>query len=595
MSEDTPVGMIEGISGPVVFGEIDPAVALMMNEMVDVGERRLIGEVTRMTGDKATIQVYEDTEGLRRNEPIYRSGQLLYVKLGPGLIGSIYDGLQRPLTAIKELHGGYIPPGVRLPKLPDRKWLFHPRVKLDDAMGPGGVVGVVYEGEFFEHRVMVPQGVSGQVIYVAEEGEYGVDDVVVRIRGIRGYHPVTMSHLWPVKWPRPYLHKHTVSEPLVTGTRVLDTILPVSKGGTVAVAGGFGTGKTVLLSQLLKTINVDVVVYVGCGERGNEIADLLKKIPNIKDRKRGLPLINRTVIIANTSNMPVAAREASVYTGATISEFYRDMGYEVALIVDSTTRWAEALRELSSRQGEIPGEGGYPPYLASRLGEFYGRAGNVHCIGGEGREGSLTIIAAVSPTGGDLSEPVTQKTMQIVRAFWALDPELAYRRHFPAINVMQSFSHYVDTVEPFWVSQVGQNWMQVRNSALELYAEKLDVERIVRLVGTGALSAEEQILLKNAELLEDLFLKQSAMDPVDNYNSAEKQFQLMNLVLLLHEKDMEAIKAGTPLEALLDSTLRKEIRDIKTMSDADMNRAYWRMRGRMNLFYLRLRREYRRQ
>jgi V/A-type H+/Na+-transporting ATPase subunit A len=590
--EDTPVGRIEGISGPVVFAEVDPDMGLMMNEMVDVGDRRLIGEVTRLSGSRVTIQVYEDTEGLRRGEPIYGSGQLLYVKLGPGLIGSIYDGLQRPLTSIKELYGEFIPPGVKLAKLPEKKWLFHPRVKLDDTVGPGDVVGIVYEGEFFEHRVMVPPGISGQVIYLAEEEEYGVDDVIARVRGIRGYYPVTMSSFWPVKQPRPYFRKRTVSEPLVTGTRVLDTMLPVSKGGVVAVAGGFGTGKTVLLAQLLKTINVDVVVYVGCGERGNEIADLLKKIPGIKDRKRGLPLINRTVIIANTSNMPVAAREASVYTGAAVSEFYRDMGYEVALIVDSTTRWAEALRELSSRQGEIPGEAGYPPYLASRLGEFYGRAGKVHCLGGE-REGSLTIIAAVSPTGGDFSEPVTQKTMQIARAFWALDPELAYRRHYPAVNVMQSFSYYIDTVEPFWVNQVGQNWMQVRNNALELYAEKLEVERIVRLVGTGALSAEEQILFKNAELLEELFLKQSAVDPVDNYNSAEKQFYILNLVLLLHEKDMEAIKEGVPLGALLDSSLRREIHEIKRMSDTDINRAYWRMRGRMNLFYLRLRRDFR--
>ena len=592
MSEDAPVGRIEGISGAVVFADMDPTKGLMMNEMVDVGSRRLIGEVTRITGNRVTIQVYEETEGLKWGEPIYRSGQLLYVKLGPGMIGSIYDGLQRPLTSINELYGEYIPPGVKLSKLPDRKWLFHPRAKLDDEVVPGDIIGMVYEGEFFEHRVMVPHGISGQIIYLAEEGEYGVDDVIARVRGVRGYQPVTMSCYWPVKRPRPYAHKHTLFEPLVTGTRVLDTLLPVSKGGTVAVAGGFGTGKTVLLAQLLKSINVDVVVYVGCGERGNEIADILKKIPVLKDMRRGLPLINRTVIIANTSNMPVAAREASVYTGATISEFYRDMGYDVALIVDSTTRWAEALRELSSRQGEIPGESGYPPYLASRLGEFYGRAGKVHCLGGD-REGCLTIIAAVSPTGGDLSEPVTQKTMQIVRAFWALDPDLAYKRYYPAVNIMQSFSHYVKTVEPFWVNQVGQNWIQVRNSALELYAKKLEVEQIVRLVGTGALSAEEQILLKNAELLEDLFLKQSAVDPVDNYSSAEKQFQLMNLVLLLHEKDMESIDGGVPLDALLNSSLRPEIHEIKNMSDAEINRAYWRMRGRINLFYLRMRREFR--
>lgn len=593
LSDESPIGVIEGITGPVVFGEIDSDIYLMMNEMVGIGYKRLIGEVTRLQGNRVTIQVYEETEGLKKGEPIYGSGQLLYVKLGPGLIGSIYDGLQRPLTTIKELHGQYIPPGVRLQQLPDRKWVFHPRINLDDEVRPGDVLGVVYEGDFFEHKVMTPPGVSGQIIYIAEEKEYGVDEVIARLRGISGFHNVTMSQIWPVKQPRPFLHKHPVSELLITGTRVLDTFLPVSKGGVVAVAGGFGTGKTVLLIQLLQTINVDVVVYVGCGERGNEIADLLKKMPGIKDREHGLPLINRTVIIANTSNMPVAAREASVYTGAAISEFYRDMGYEVVLMVDSTSRWAEALRELSSRQGEIPGEAGYPPYLASRLGEFYGRAGNVHCMGREDREGSLTIIAAVSPTGGDLSEPVTQKTMQIVRAFWALDPELAYKRHYPAINIMQSFSHYLDTVESFWSSHVGQNWRQVRDKAMELYAEKLEVERIVRLVGTGALSAEEQVLLKNVELLEDVFLKQSAMDPVDNYNSAEKQFQLLNLVLLLHEVEVQALKAGVPLNALLESPLYKDIRDIKNTPDGEMNQAYAIMRGQINLFYLRLEREYR--
>lgn len=588
MSVSEPVGRIDGVSGPVVFCQVDPEVNLMMNELVEVGDQKLMGEVTRITGHETLVQVYEETEGLKRGDPLFRSGELLSVQLGPGLMGSIFDGLQRPLTTIKGKYGAFVPAGVKLPRLPDRSWIFHPRASDGDTVTPGDIIGVVYESEFFEHKIMVPHGVSGQVVYIAEEGEQGINDVIMRVRSIREYHELTMSQFWPIKKMRPYTHRHPVSEPIITGTRVLDSFLPVAKGGTVAVAGGFGTGKTMLLTLLLETINVDVVVYVGCGERGNEIADLLKKIPNIKDKKRGLPLINRTVIIANTSNMPVAAREASVYTGATISEYYRDMGYEVVLLVDSTSRWAEALRELSSRQGEIPGEEGYPPYLTSRLGEFYGRAGKVHCTGKYEREGSLTIMAAVSPTGGDLSEPVSQKSMQIVRAFWALDPELAYRRHYPAVSLAQSFSHYANVVEPFWVRQVGQNWLQVISDALELYARKLELEQIVRLLGVGVLSEEEKVLMKNAELLEDVFLKQSALDPVDSFNTPEKQFQLLNLVLLLHEKDLEALKTGVPDDILLGSEIREEIRKMKMVPDAEIYRNYWRIRGRMNLFYLRL-------
>lgn len=592
--EETAVGKIVGISGPVVFSEVTQgATDLMMKEIVYVGEQQLIGEVTHIREKRATIQVYEDTLGLQREDPIYRTRQVLSIKLGPGLLGSLYDGLQRPLERIRDKTGAYVAAGIKASRLPEKKWRFIPKVSVNESIGHGDLVGVVRENEIIDHKILVPAGVSGRVVSIVDEGDYSLSDEIVKIGTGGKVTTLTMTQSWPAKRKRPYLRKVPPSEPLITGQRILDTILPVCKGGTVTVGGGFGTGKTILQNQFLEYLNVDIVIYVGCGERGNEIADILQKIPDLKDAKTGLPIEKRTVVIANTSNMPVAAREASIYTGATLGEYYRDMGYDVALLVDSTTRWAEALREISSRQGEMPAEEGYPPYLASRLAQFYGRAGKTACLGNDERVGSLSIIASVSPSGGDFSEPVTQKTTQIVRAFWALDPELAYKRRFPAVNISQSFSYYDDIVEPFWREKLGTDWREVKEKALQLYTDKTELERIVRLVGTGALSEEEKMTLRNAELLEDGFLRQNALHPVDAYTSPFKQFQLLDLLIIFHEKSMESLRKGIPSSTIFESPLRDELENLKLVPQEEMDESYWNMRARILAHFTKLQRIYR--
>ena len=591
--DENPVGKIVGISGPVIFSEVIEGVTnLMMGEIVYVGEQNLIGEVTHIRGKMASIQVYEDTLGLQREDPIYRTGQVLSIKLGPGLLGSLYDGLQRPVERIRDEMGPYLTPGIKAPRLPEKKWRFNPKVSVNEPIGPGDIVGVVRENEIIDHKILVPAGVSGRVISIVDEGDYSLSDEIAKIGTEGEVASLKMTHSWPAKRERTYLRKLPPSEPLITGQRVLDTILPVCKGGTVTVGGGFGTGKTILQNQFLKYLNVDIVVYVGCGERGNEIADILQKIPELKDAKTGLPIEKRTVVIANTSNMPVAAREASIYTGATLGEYYRDMGYDVALLVDSTTRWAEALREISSRQGEMPAEEGYPPYLSSRLAKFYGRAGKVVCLGSGERIGSLSIIASVSPSGGDFSEPVTQKTTQMVRAFWALDPELAYQRRFPAVNISQSFSYYDEIVEPFWRDEIGADWRQLKEKALKIYTDKTELERIVRLVGTGALSEEEKMTLRNAELLEEGFLSQNALHPIDSYTSPSKQFQLLDLLIIFHEKSMESLSKGVPASPIFESPLRDELKKLKLVPEKEMDESYWNMRARILAHFTRLQRIY---
>jgi V/A-type H+-transporting ATPase subunit A len=592
--DENAVGKIVGISGPVVFSEVaEGATDLMMREIVYVGEKNLIGEVTHIKEKIASIQVYEDTLGLQREDPIYRTRQVLSVKLGPGLLGSLYDGLQRPLERMREETGPYVAPGIKASRLPKKNWFFDPKVSVNEPIGPGDVVGVVDENEIIDHKILVPPGVSGRVVSIADEGDYSLSDEIAKIGTGGEVTSLTMSHSWPAKRARTYRRKLPPSEPLITGQRILDTILPVCKGGTVTVGGGFGTGKTILQNQFLQYLNVDIVIYVGCGERGNEIADILQKIPELKDAETGLPIEKRTVVIANTSNMPVAAREASIYTGATIGEYYRDMGYDVALLVDSTTRWAEALRETSSRQEEMPAEEGYPPYLASRLANFYGRAGKVVCLGSEERIGSLSIIASVSPSGGDFSEPVTQKSTQMVRAFWALDPELAYKRRFPAVNINQSFSYYDEIVEPFWRDKIGPDWRQLKEKALKLYTEKTELERIVRLVGTGALSEEEKMTLRNAELLENGFLTQNALHPIDSYTSPSKQFQLLDLLIIFHEKCMESLKKSVPSTPIFESSLRDELKKLKVVPEKEMDESYWNMRARILAHFTRLQRIYR--
>ncbi len=562
----------------------------MMNEIVFVGDYRLFGEITRLRKGIATVQVYEETVGIERGSPVFRSGELLSVALGPGLLGRIYDGLQRPLYALRENSGDYLKLGIRGPRLSkELDWEFTPKLKIGEIAEPGDFLGTVQEKEFINHKIMVPPYLGGRIVDIAEGGSYTIEEEIAKIKGEDGtVSTLSLAHSWPAKKARPFKRKLTPDEPLITGQRVLDFFLPIAKGGIVAIAGGFGTGKTVLEHQLAQHLNADIAIYVGCGERGNEIADLLQKFPELIDPTTGLPLLERTILISNTSNMPVAAREASVYTGITLAEYYRDMGYTVALLVDSTSRWAEALREISNRMGEMPGEEGYPPYLASRIAEFYGRAGKTQCLGKPARIGSVSIIASVSPSGGDLSEPVTQKTLQTVRSFWALDQELAYRRHFPAVNLQQSFSFYESAVEPFWYENVSENWRGIREEALRLHEARLRLERMVRLVGTGALSEREIIILENARLLEDVFLKQSALHRVDSFCSPRKQFQLLDLVMFFHELSLEAIEKGMHSGILLESPLRGELEELKLLTEDKMDEAYWSMRTRMRAHFLRM-------
>ncbi len=589
------VGEVIAISGPVVTSRIEKTVKnLMMNEIVFVGEDKLFGEISDLKGDTATIQVYEDTQGLRKGSPVFRTGELLSVDLGPGLLGRIYDGLQRPIDAIMKETGIFIQLGIKASRLSrGTEWEFKPEVKIGQHVESGDTLGTVPENELIDHKIMVPPLFHGEIVGVAEQGTYTIDDEIAKMKTEKGETAsIRLVHSWPVKKPRPFLRKLIPDEPLITGQRVLDVFLPIAKGGAVAVTGGFGTGKTVLHHQLSRFLNADIIIYVGCGERGNEIADLLQKFPKLRDLEKGHPLLKRTILISNTSNMPVAAREASVYTGTTLAEYYRDMGYSVVLLVDSTSRWAEALREISNRMGEMPGEGGYPPYLASRIAGFYGRAGKTRCLGKPARTGSVSIIASVSPSGGDFSEPVTQKTLQIVRAFWALDPELAYKRHFPAITLRQSFSLYERAVEAFWRENITENWREIREKALILNEEKDRLERMVRLVGTGALSENEKIVLGDARLLEEVFLKQDAFHRVDAFCPPKKQFQLLDLVMFFHELSLEAIERGVQPDVLLESPLRKELKEMKEMTPDEIYEAYWNMRVRIRAHFLRIFRTY---
>jgi V/A-type H+-transporting ATPase subunit A len=586
---------VTSITGPVVACKISKTLTdLMANEIVFIGDERIFGEITELRGDTAIIQVYEETSGLRRGSPIFRSGELLSAVLGPGLVGKIYDGLQRSLEAIEEKSGVYLQPGVKSPRLTrNTKWEFKPELEIGTMVDQGDIIGTVRENELINHRIMIPPDLRGKLVNMAEEGTYTVDETIAGIRNEKGViENMNLAHSWPVKKPRPFSRKLSPDEPLITGQRVLDVFLPTVKGGTVAIAGGFGTGKTILEHQLSRFLNTDLVIYVGCGERGNEIADLLQKFPNLKDPDSGLPLLERTILISNTSDMPVAAREASVYTGITLAEYYRDMGHTAVLLVDSTSRWAEALREISNRMGEMPGEGGYPPYLASRIAEFYGRAGRTQCLGKPIRVGSVAIIASVSPSGGDFSEPLTQKTLQIVRGFWALDEELAYRRHFPAVNLGRSFSFYVGAVDSFWYENISENWRKIRKKALELHEERLRLERMVRLVGTGALSQREKVTLGDARLLEEAFLKQNAFHPIDAFCPPMKQFQLLDLVIFYHDLLVDAIEKGVPLDVLLESPLRRELADMKFLPPDKMDEAYWNMRTRIRAHLLRMIRTY---
>ncbi len=543
-------GRIIWIAGPAV--KADGMMGAKMYEMVYVGNERLIGEVIKLTGDTAFIQVYENTSGLTPGEPVLGTGLPLSVTLGPGMIGSVYDGVQRPLDRIAASVGPFIKRGVSVPPLPtDKKWRFMPSVKRGEKVGPGTVLGEIEETPLIKCRIMVPPNMKpGEVSYIADEDEYLLEDVVAEISSAGKTERVMLYHRWPVRTPRPFKSRLDPVVPLITGQRVLDTLFPMAKGGTGCIPGAFGTGKTVTLHQLAKWSDAKVILHIGCGERGNEEAEVLTGFPKLVDPYTGRPLMDRTVLIANTSNMPVAAREASIYTGATIAEFYRDMGYDVLLVADSTSRWAEALREISGRLEEMPAEEGYPSYLASRLAEFYERAGRVVVLGTPERTGSVTLVGAVSPPGGDFTEPVTTHTLRFVRVFWALDANLAYTRHYPAINWILSYSAYVETVKTWWAERVSREWHMLRSQLYQILRREDELLEIVRLLGPESLADEEKLILDAARMIREGYLQQSAYDEVDSYCSPEKQFELMRLFVEFYKLAEAALMRGVSIERI---------------------------------------------
>ncbi len=553
------MGKIIKVSGPLVVA--DGMADASMADVVRVGPQHLIGEILNMTGDRASIQVYEETSGLGPGAEVVTTGAPLSVELGPGLIENIYDGIQRPLEEIVRRVGANITRGIQVPPLDREKlWRFTPTAAAGDAVTGGDVLGTVPETESVLHKIMVPVGVSGTVEWLAEAGQYNITQPIARIRTADGaVRELTMVQKWPVRVGRPYKKKFPPETPLQSGQRVIDTMFPIAKGGTAAVPGPFGSGKTVVQHQLAKWADVDIVVYIGCGERGNEMTDVLREFPELTDPRTGESLMKRTVLIANTSDMPVAAREASVYTGITIAEYFRDMGYDVAVIADSTSRWAEALREMSGRLEEMPGEEGYPAYLASRLAQFYERAGVVQCMGTEARNGSLTAVGAVSPPGGDLSEPVAQATMRIVKVFWSLDASLAYRRHFPAINWLNSYSLYLDAVTPWFDAHMGPDFMKNRNRAMHLLQEENELNEIVQLVGKDSLSPKDQLTLEIARMLREDFLQQNAFMDVDSYSSFDRQMRLLALILHYETLCRDAIGKGVALPALFAIPARERL------------------------------------
>ena len=550
-------GTIKKIAGPLVIakGMRDAN----MFDVVRVSERRLIGEIIEIHGDEASIQVYEETSGLAPGEPVESTGVPMSVELGPGLITSIYDGIQRPLDDIMKISGNNLQRGVEVPSLKrDLEWDFVPTKKTGDAVQPGDIIGTVQETEVVSHKIMVPVGIEGQITEI-KAGKYKVTDMVATVETKDGPKKVGLMQKWPVRQGRPYKQKLSPNMPLVTGQRVVDTMFPIAKGGVAAVPGPFGSGKTVIQHQLAKWAEADIVVYIGCGERGNEMTDVLNEFPELIDPKTGKSLMERTVLIANTSDMPVAAREASVYTGITIAEYFRDMGYSVALMADSTSRWAEALREMSGRLEEMPGEEGYPAYLGSRLAQFYERAGSVKTLGGEDREGALSVIGAVSPPGGDISEPVSQATLRIVKVFWGLDTALAQQRHFPAINWLTSYSLYLDDIANWFNTHVAEDWIDLRTKLMGLLQDESELQEIVQLVGMDALSAPDRLKLEAARSIREDFLHQNSFDEVDTYTSLDKQHKMMQLIAAYYDKALEALNAGADIQKLIDLPVREQI------------------------------------
>ena len=572
-------GYIEKISGTVVIARgIKDA---RIGEVVYVGYEGLIGEVVRVTQDSFVIQVYESTSGLSPGEPVYGTGKLLCAELGPGLMTTIFDGIQRPLYEILKKAGPFVKRGIRLNALPrDKKWYFKPLVRVGEVVSEGDIVGVVQETPLIEHKIMVPPGIKGEVVKV-EEGEMTVDEdvIILKTKDSREV-GIKMVQEWPVRVPRPYRERLTSEVPLIVGQRVIDTFFPVAKGGAACIPGGFGTGKTVTLQKIAMYSDSEIVIYIGCGERGNEIAELLKEFPRLRDAKSGRPIIERSIIIANTSNMPVSAREASIYMGVTMAEYYRDMGYHVTLIADSTSRWAEALREISGRLGEMPVERGYPAYLPDRLAEFYERAGRVLCLGRPEREGSLTILGAVSPPGGDFNEPVTIHTLRFVGAMWALDPDLAYRRHFPAINWNISFSQYVDIIERWWTKHVAKDFPEYRRRALRLLVVSSEIEAIASIVGESALPDDQRLILLVAEILKEGYLRQTAMEGEDVFCPLEKQYLMLKTIMDFFDKAYKLIRHNVSIEEIANipevfemiRVKEEPIEEVKKLYDKLMRR-----------------------
>ena len=561
-------GKILKVSGPLVIAE--GMRDANMFDVVRVSDKRLIGEIIEMHGDRASVQVYEETSGLGTGEPVVSTGEPMSVELGPGLIGSIFDGIQRPLDDIMRVSGNNIARGVEVASLKrDKTWKFTPSLSIGDSVVAGDVVGTVQETDVVLHKIMVPYGVEG-VITSINGGEYKVDEVVCVVKTSKGDYNMTLMQKWPVRRGRPYAKKLSPDKPLITGQRVVDTMFPIAKGGVAAIPGPFGSGKTVTQHQLAKWAEADIVVYIGCGERGNEMTDVLNEFPELIDPHTGKSLMERTVLIANTSDMPVAAREASIYTGITIAEYFRDMGYSVALMADSTSRWAEALREMSGRLEEMPGEEGYPAYLGSRLAQFYERAGRVISLGSEGREGALSAIGAVSPPGGDISEPVSQATLRIVKVFWGLDANLAYKRHFPAINWLTSYSLYLDLLSNWFKENVSEDWMSLRGRMMSLLQDEAELDEIVKLVGMDALSSGDRLKMEVARSIREDFLHQLAFHEVDTYTSLEKQLLMMRLILKFYDDASDVLTKNGDIEKIASLAVREAIGRFKYVEEKDI-------------------------
>lgn len=560
-------GTIIRTAGPLVVAS--DCLGAKMYDMVKIGEKGLIGEIIELREDRAFIQVYEDTTGIGPGEPVYLTGKPLSVELGPGLISSIYDGIQRPLDTIREQEGDFVTRGIEVNPLDrETRWEFKPLVKEGAEVTAGDILGEVQETPLISHKIMVPAGMQGTVKSI-KSGSFTVDTAVAVIAAQSGDEEIRMFQTWSVRKNRKVKERRMPQVPLVTGQRVLDTLFPLAKGGTACVPGPFGSGKTVVQHQLSRWSDAQIIVFVACGERGNEVADLLLSFPELKDPHSGRPLMERTIIIANTSNMPVAAREASIYTGMTIAEYFRDMGYSVALMADSSSRWAEALREISGRMEEMPGEEGYPAYLASRLAEFYERAGRVICLGSDQREGALSVIGAVSPPGGDLSDPVVQSTLKVVKVFWALDDKLANMRHFPAINWLNSYSLYVENIKDYWEEEVAEEFSELRQEAMRLLEEESELQEIARLVGVESLSSQDRLVLESARAIREDFLHQNAFHPEDTYTSLRKQYLMLRCLIHFHNQGLNALNEGVDMDKITGMEIREKIAQMKYFAEDD--------------------------